>query len=231
MLYFADTANLNELKELTEYFPLAGITTNPSILKKSGMKLSLAFPELLRLAGKGMLHVQLISDNASDMIDEAIKYRSLLRGNQNLYIKVPVTKEGLKAIRLLKELDFRITATAIFTHQQAMLAAEAGADYVAPYVNRLEKYNGQGIQLIAELAKSLKEGGLSTKILAASFESTEQVQKVCLAGAHAVTLNYQLLEELIQHPLTDKAVKQFDTDSQTVYDISLDKKSLKTVEG
>ena len=223
MLYFADTADLNEIKELIDYFPLAGITTNPSILKKSGMKLSSVFSEISPLAGQKMLHIQLISDVAGNMVKEALKYRAILNDSQHLYIKIPVTPEGYKAMRLLKELDFQITATTVFTQQQAMIAARAGADFVAPYVNRLEKYNSLGIQLISNLAKSLKDFNLETKILAASFESIEQVQHASMAGAHAVTLNYQLFKKIIHHPLTDKAVEQFREDGRLMYDIPFEK--------
>ena len=222
MLYFADTADLYELEDLTDWFPLSGITTNPSILKKSGMKLSSVFSELSRLAANRMLHVQLISDDADDMVKEALKYRSILKEDVNLYIKIPVTPDGYKAMRLLKEQRFHITATAIFTQQQALVAAQTGADFVAPYVNRLEQYNSQGIQLIGDIAKSLNDFNLKTKILAASFKTVEQVQQANLAGAHAVTLNYDLLKMIIEHPLTEQAVEQFRKDGQSVYDVPIE---------
>lgn len=150
-----------------------------------------------------MLHVQLISDDADDMVKEALKYRSILKEDVNLHIKIPVTPDGYKAMRLLKEQQFHVTATAIFTQQQALVAAQAGADFVAAYVNRLEQYNSQGIQLIADIAKSLKVFNLETKILAASFKTVEQVQQASLAGSHAATLNYDLLKMIIEHPLTE----------------------------
>ena len=219
MLYLADTANLKELEELTDWFPLAGITTNPSILKKSGMKLSSAFTELSCLAKNRMLHIQLISDMADDMVKEAFQYKSILNENISLYVKIPVTREGYRAMQLLKEQGFHITATAVFTHQQALVAAQAGVDFIAPYVDRLEQYNSQGIQLVTDLSKSLMDFHLETQILAASFKTVEQVQQASLAGAHAVALNYDLLKKIIQHPLTDKAVDQFREDGQSVYDV------------
>lgn len=219
MHYLADTANLKELEQLYRFFPLAGVTTNPTIIKRSGLKLSRAIEGIDKIVGGGMFHIQLLSLGAEEIVQEAIKYKEQFGLGDNFYAKVPVTPEGLRAMTILKDRGINVTATAIFTPQQALVSARAGADFVAPYVNRLDNFSGQGVQLVADIGRSFELAQLNTQILAASFISVDQVQRVCLAGAGYVTLPYDLLMRSISHPMTDLAVMQFMEDGKAPYDI------------
>ena len=218
MIYLADTANIAEIKELVNYFPIAGVTTNPTILSREKKPLSVIVPEIMQCIGDRDIHVQLIAETAEDMLKEAVKYRDCLR-LKNFYVKIPVTLEGLKAIPQVKANGIAVTATAIFTQPQALLAACAGADFVAPYVNRLIKNDGNGIGLVADIVKSFYLFDLPTKVLAASFKDAEQVYKVSLTGCQAVTTSYQVLKSLLAHPLTDKSVANFMNDSYPIFAI------------
>lgn len=219
MQYLADTANVEELKELFYYFPLEGITTNPTILKEAGRKLSEIVPELLEIIGDKMLHMQVISEKCDDMLREAETYREKFKLGDNFYIKIPVTREGYKAIPLLKQKGFKVTATAIFTQQQALVAAKAGADYVAPYVNRLDNISSHGIEVVSYIVNNIKTFDLPTKVLAASFKTVDQVHRVSIAGCHSATIGYEILERLRSHPMTDMSVDNFTKDGEGIYDI------------
>lgn len=219
MIYMADTANLGELRELYQFFPLAGITTNPTILSQAGLKLSVAIEGIQELVGSGMVHVQMISSTADDMVREAKKYRNYFDFGDNFYAKIPVNPEGYRAMRILKDSGIRVTATAIFTQQQALVAMRAGADFVAPYVSRLDNISSHGIEVVADIVQNTIEYNLDSMVLAASFKTVDQIYRVSMAGAHAATINTELLHQLIKHPMTDISVAQFEQDGLPLYDI------------
>ena len=219
MIYMADTADLNELRSLYQFFPLEGVTTNPTILSLSGYKLSVAIEGIQELVGSGMVHVQMISLEAEDMVREAKKYRSYFDFGDNFYAKIPVTQSGYRAMRILKDAGINVTATAIFTQQQALVAMKAGADFVAPYVSRLDNISSHGIEVVSDIVQNIYEYGLNGKVLAASFKTVDQIYRVSMAGAHSVTVGPELLHQLIKHPMTDIGVKQFEIDSEGLYDI------------
>ncbi len=219
MLYLADTANIEELKKLFYYFPLEGITTNPSIIAAENKTMSELLPQLVELVGDKMLHVQMISRNAVDMLREAKAYKNKYGLGDNYFAKIPVTQEGYKAIRMIKDSGINVTATAIFSQQQALVAARAGADWLAPYVNRLDNISSHGIEVVGNIVDSLAHYGLSTKVLAASFKTVDQVHRVSLVGSHAATVNYEILERLRSHPMTDTSVQAFEKDAEGLYDI------------
>jgi fructose-6-phosphate aldolase 2 len=219
MIYMADTANLEELRELYTFFPLEGVTTNPTILNNSGYKLSLAIQGIQELVGTGMVHVQMISSESDDMVREAKKYRSYFDFGDNFYAKIPVTANGYRAMRILKDAGINVTATAIFTQQQALVAMKAGADFVAPYVNRLDNISSHGIEVVGDIVQNIDTYGLKGKVLAASFKTVDQIYRVSMAGAHSVTISSELLHQLIKHPMTDIGVKQFEIDAEGLYDI------------
>lgn len=221
MEYMADTANTNEIKDLVDFFPLDGVTTNPSILAAEGRPVSQIIPEILDIIGPGrMFHFQTIGSTAEQMIEEAVYYQKKFKVSKDFfYAKIPITCNGLKTIRELKNIGIKTTATAIFTPQQAILAAKAGASYVAPYVNRLDNIVSQGIQVVGDIAKMFKDYELNTKVLAASFKNADQLYRVCLAGTHAVTVNYELLKTIIQHPMTDIAIHDFIIHAEGIYDL------------
>jgi fructose-6-phosphate aldolase 2 len=219
MIYMADTADLNELRDLYTFFPLEGVTTNPTILNHTGQKLSVAIEGIQQVVGNGMVHVQMISSEADDMVREAKKYRSYFDFGDNFYAKIPVTANGYQAMKILKDAGVNVTATAIFTQQQALVAMKAGADFVAPYVSRLDNISSHGIEVVGDIVKNIKEYGLQGKVLAASFKTVDQIYRVSMAGAHSATIGAELLYQLIKHPMTDIGVKQFEIDAESLYDI------------
>lgn len=216
MLYFLDTGNLDDIRRAHDLYPLAGVTTNPTLIAREQTDFFGLLTQIRELIGAdAMLHVQAISQSAAGIIKEAHYLREQVGGN--LYVKIPVTAEGVKAIKLLKHLGIKTTATAVFTPQQALMAAVAGADFVAPYVNRLDNICGNGGRVIGEIVELLRVHNLPAKVLAASFKNTEQVHLASLAGSHAVTVNPEILDLLLHHPLTDSSVEQFVRDWEGFY--------------
>ncbi len=165
--------------------------------------------DIRNLIGKDKsLHVQILAEDAETMVEEGIYLRELL--GENTYIKVPITKEGIKAIKMLKEKNIKTTGTAIFTPPlQALVAAEAGASFVAPYVNRIDNLQGDGIAVVEKIKILFEEHQMNTQILAASFKNVQQIQETLLVGAENVTIPFELLEKLIYCPSTDLSVDQF----------------------
>ena len=208
MLYLLDTANVKEIEDHIENYPVSGVTTNPSLLAREGESLCSLAKGIRRVIGPGrMLHLQTMCDDFERIVREGLSLQKLVGGA--FYVKVPVDKAGIKAIMLLKKAGVGVTATSIFTQQQALVAARAGADFVAPYVNRLDNISGGGVAVVSDIAELFKMHGISTRILAASFKNVEQVHRVSMAGAHCATLAPELLERLIYHPLTDISIDEF----------------------
>lgn len=219
MIYLADTANTDELKQLFYYFPLEGVTTNPTIIAQAQKPMSVIMPELIEIVGDKMLHVQMISSKAEDMLREAKAYKAKYGLGDNYFAKIPVTTEGYKAMPMIKDAGIKVTATAIFTQQQALVAARAGADWVAPYVNRLDNISSHGIEVVGNIVENIKCFGLDTQVLAASFKTVDQVHRVSMMGSQAATVNFEILERLRSHPMTDMSVEWFEKDAQGLYDI------------
>jgi fructose-6-phosphate aldolase 2 len=219
MIYLADTANIVEIKELFRYYPMEGVTTNPTILSHAGKPLSQIIPEIQECIGNKMLHVQTISEKADDILQEAKKYRDYFGLNSNYYVKIPVTREGFRAIHLVKDAGMNVTATAIFTQQQAIVAANAGADFVAPYVNRLDNIVSHGIDVVSDIVKVFNLFNMPTKVLAASFKNVDQIYRVSMVGCHSVTASFEVLSALMNHPMTDKGVMDFERDGSHLYDV------------
>jgi len=216
MLYIIDTANLEEIKRCIEYFPVAGVTTNPTIISKENT----GFLDLIKtirgiIGDDMMLHIQTTGKDAETIIKEAVMLSDYVGGN--FYAKIPISPEGIKATMKLKKLGIKVTETAIFTQQQAMIAAKAGADFVAPYINRLDSIVSDGVHVVSEIVKMFNVHHMECRVLAASFKNVEQIHKVAMVGGHAVTINPQLFDTLTYHPLTDNAIEAFDNDWQSVY--------------
>lgn len=219
MIYIADTANIEELKKLFYYFPLEGVTTNPTIIAAENRPMSQILPELIEIVGDKMLHVQMISSKAEDMLREAKVYKAKYGLGDNYFAKIPVTAEGYKAMAMIKDAGIKVTATAIFTQQQALVAARSGADWVAPYVNRLDNISSHGIEVVGNIVENFDTYGLDTQVLAASFKTVDQVHRVSMMGSHAATISFEILERLRSHPMTDISVEQFEKDAKSLYDI------------
>ncbi|MBZ9691340.1 fructose-6-phosphate aldolase [Clostridium sp. M14] len=216
MIYMIDTANIEEIKDAMEYYPLSGVTTNPTILSKENKNPISLLKEIRTIVGEEtMIHAQVISLSTEGMIKDAEYLKENIGGN--LYIKIPVTKEGIKAIKILKTKGFNITATAIFTAQQGLMASVAGADYIAPYVNRIDNLSGDGVGVVGCLINMIKEYNLATKVLAASFKNVQQVYEISKLGGHSVTVGKDIFDKLIEHPMTDWSVDNFIKDWEKAF--------------
>ncbi len=216
MLYLLDTADLDAIRTCCDFFPVAGVTTNPTIISREKGDFRALITSIRKIIGADrMLHIQTTEEEADAILREAEKIRDAVGGN--FYIKIPVTREGLKATALCKSHGIGVTMTAIFTQPQALLAARAGADFVAPYINRLDNIVSDGVRVVEEIVNIYRTYGIRTKVLAASFKNAEQVHKVSLTGAHAVTINPELFDTLLYHPLTFYAIDDFQKDWENVY--------------
>lgn len=215
MEFMLDSANLTELEQGIKYYPVNGITTNPSILKAD---LPFDYFERLNaikaLCGKGTFHVQLASLECEGMLREAENIWQ--HCGKDVYLKIPVTEEGVRAIREVKARGGRVTATAIYYTFQGIMAIHAGADYLAPYCNRMENNDIDFVQIIEELRYLIERDGYEAKILAASFKNVKQVTNAIAAGAHAVTVQPALLKTAMHSALVSDAVQTFSRDHERV---------------
>ena len=216
MIYILDTADLRAIRHCNEFYPLGGVTTNPSIIAKEKRDFWPLLTEIRSIIGPDkMLHVQTVATKAEDMVAEAKLLKERLGGE--FYVKIPIGEEGLKATMMLKKLGIGVTMTAIFTPAQALMAAMAGASFVAPYVNRLDNILGDGCEVVAEIVNQLENYGSDCKVLAASFKNAEQVHKCASYGCHSVTVTDDIMKLLISHPMTDAAIAGFERDWKGVY--------------
>jgi len=216
MLYILDTANLEDIKHCNEFYPLAGVTTNPSIISKANTDFWKLVKEIRSIIGEEkMLHVQTTQKKAEKIVEEAKLLKKELKGD--FYVKIPINEEGLKATMELKKLGIGVTMTAIFTPTQALIAAKAGASFVAPYVNRLDNIIGDGTEVVAQIVEQFELYGMDCKVLAASFKNAEQVHKCSMVGCQSVTVTADILKNVISHPMTDAAIAGFDKDWASVY--------------
>ena len=205
-----DSADTAAIRKLCEYYPVDGVTTNPTILAKAGREPYEVLTEIRSIIGKKDLHVQVVSTNAEGMISEAFRIIKAL--GKNTFIKIPVTFEGVKAIKTLSEQGIKCTGTAVYTVQQAYMAAHAGAAWIAPYVNRIETLNGDGVGTVIKMQDMLDSNGYDTQILGASFHRTDQITGLAEYGVAAATVNAELLFELLEDPNVEGAVKKFNED-------------------
>ncbi len=211
MKLLIDDASIAKIKHIYEFYPVDGVTTNPSILAKSGRNPYEVLKEIREFIGKeAELHAQVISSDAEGMVKEAEKMVNIL--GKNTFIKIPTIPEGLKAMKILSARGFKITATAIYTPMQAYLAAKAGADYAAPYINRIDNLGADGIASAKMIQDIYENNGFKTQILAASFKNSNQVQELCAYGVGASTVAPDVIENLIKNACVTSAVQDFVTD-------------------
>lgn len=216
MLYILDTADVEDIRHCNEYYPLAGVTTNPSIIAKEHSDFWALLSQIREIIGdEMMLHVQTTEKVAEAIVEEAKLLRDRIGGN--FYLKIPICEEGLKATMMLKKIGIPVTMTAIITPAQALMAARAGAEFVAPYVNRLDNILSDGTRVVTEIVEEFKLHGIEAKVLAASFKNAEQVHKCALAGCHSATVTADIMKTLISHPMTDAAIAGFENDWKNVY--------------
>jgi TalC/MipB family fructose-6-phosphate aldolase len=217
MEYMFDTANIKTIKELSEIFPITGITSNPSIIKKEGkIDFFKHFREIREIIGMDKtLHIQVTAQDCAGMLKEA---KAILENvDDKVCIKIPVNEEGLKAIRILKSQGVSITATAIYTKAQGLFAMEAGADFIAPYFNRMENMDIDPREVIRTFADIIERYNYPTKILAASFKNIGQVNDSFACGAQTATVSPDILQTGLRMPAIQKAVDDFTTDWEATF--------------
>ena len=208
MKLLVDDANIEKIKKIYEYYAIDGVTTNPSILAQSGKNPYEVLKEIRSFIGnEAELHVQVVSKTADEMIKEGHKIAEEL--GKNTYIKIPTIQEGLKAMKILSSEGYNITATAIYTPLQAYLAAKAGADYAAPYVNRIDNLGTNGIEIARKIHDIFENNGLKTQVLAASFKNSLQILELCEYGVGASTVAPDIIEGLIKNTTISAAVDAF----------------------
>jgi fructose-6-phosphate aldolase 1 len=215
MELYLDTADVGAVKRLSRILPLQGVTTNPSIVAKERKSLWEVLPALRdALGGTGKLFAQVLASDAEQMVAEAVSMTQRVPG---LVVKVPVTAEGLAAIKKLKLMNIPTLGTAVYGAGQGLLSALAGAEYVAPYVNRLDAQGGDGIAMVTELQQLLSLHAPGAKVLAASFRTPRQAMDCLLAGCQSITLPVDVAEQLLTAPAVTAAVAQFDNDWQQAF--------------
>ena len=205
MRFFIDTANLGEIRAALDMGLIDGVTTNPSLMAREAADWRDVARDICTLV-PGPVSLEVIALDAEGMIREA---RDLMQHGPNVVVKVPMTAEGLKAVRILKSMDIETNVTLIFSAAQALLAAKAGASYVSPFLGRLDDAGQAGMELVRQILAIFSNYGFSTQVIAASIRSPMHVLDAALAGAQISTIPYKILTQPLKHPLTDKGVESF----------------------
>lgn len=205
MKLFIDTANIDEIKEINDMGVICGVTTNPSLIAKEGVKFEDRIAEISSIID-GPISAEVVSLEKDKMVEEAIE---LSRINKNIVIKLPMTIEGLKSCKELTKLGIKTNMTLIFTASQALLAARAGATYVSPFLGRLEDIGVDGYAIIEDIVDIFKKHNIKTEIIAASIRNPLHVKNVARIGADIATIPYKVILEMIKHELTDKGIAKF----------------------
>ena len=212
MKFFIDTADVREIREAHELGLVDGVTTNPSLIAKSGRKFEEVIKEIVSIVD-GPISAEVISLDAPGMVKEALE---LVKIHKNIVIKVPMTPEGLKATKALSDKGIKTNVTLIFTSMQALLAAKAGATYVSPFVGRLDDISQDGMGIIEEIRTIFDNYGYTAEIIVASIRNPIHVLNSALIGADIATIPYSVIIQLSKHPLTDAGIKKFLEDWQNV---------------
>ncbi len=208
MKFFLDTANVNEIKEANDMGIICGVTTNPSLIAKEGRDFNEVIKEITSIVD-GPISGEVISDDAEGMIKEG---RDISKIHKNMIVKIPMTAEGLKAVKVLSSEGIKTNVTLVFSATQALLAANAGAAYVSPFLGRIDDISMSGIDLISDIAEIFAVHGIETKIIAASVRNTVHVIEAAKAGADIATVPYKLVMQMIKHPLTYAGIEKFKAD-------------------
>lgn len=209
MKFFIDTALLDEIREANEMGVLDGVTTNPSLMKKAGAKNFHAHIHQICEVVDGDVSAEVVSPHLADMLAEA---RDLAQIHENVVVKVPLTLDGIKAIRALDEEGIRTNCTLCFSPTQALVAAKAGASYISPFIGRLDDVATNGMDLIRSIVQIYDNYGLETEVLAASIRHPIHVKEAAEAGADVATIPLDVIKKLLKHPLTDAGVATFTAD-------------------
>ena len=212
MKIFIDTANVEEIKAANDLGVVCGVTTNPSLIAKEGRIFEEVVREITSIVD-GPISAEVISLESERMVSEA---KELAKIHKNIVIKIPMTAEGLKAVKQLSALGIKTNVTLIFSPAQALLAARAGASYVSPFIGRLNDISANGNSLIEAIADIFAIHDIQTEIIAASIRSPEDAVDAARAGAHIATIPYKVICQMISHPLTDAGIERFLKDWESV---------------
>ena len=205
MKLFIDTANIDEIRAANELGVICGVTTNPSLIAKEGKVFEDVIAEITSIVD-GPISAEVVALDADGMVAEA---KELAKIHKNIVIKIPITEEGLKAVKQLTALGIRTNVTLIFSPAQALLAAKAGASYVSPFIGRLDDISDNGISVVEDISTIFDLHGINTEIIAASIRGPQDVTDAAKAGAHIATVPYKVIMQMLRHPLTDIGIQKF----------------------
>lgn len=210
MEFYVDIADLDAIKKTAEYYPIDGFTTNPKILTRADRPVEELMPEYRAFAQEQNLKVffQVTAKTAEEMAEQAKKLKAYFR--EHLIVKIPAVKEGYKAVRLCKQEGIPVCVTVVHSMTQALMAAKAGADYVAPYVTHIDNIGADGIATVGDMVTVFENGGYDCKVLGASFRTADQVRQLAIVGCQAVTITPELFDLLIAHAATDESMAGFE---------------------
>ncbi|WP_072524388.1 fructose-6-phosphate aldolase [Clostridium sp. Marseille-P3244] len=215
MKFFIDTANVDDIRKANDMGVICGVTTNPSLIAKEGRVFEEVIAEIASIVdGPISGEVKATTTDAEGMIREG---REIAKIHPNMVVKIPMTVEGLKAVKVLAAEGIKTNVTLIFTANQALLAARAGATYVSPFLGRLDDISVRGVDLVAEIAEIFAVAGIETEIIAASVRNPIHITDCALAGADIATVPYKVIEQMTHHPLTDAGIKKFQEDYIAVF--------------
>jgi transaldolase len=205
MKFFLDTASLKEITEVASWGILDGVTTNPTLVAKESLNFEDLITRICHIV-KGPVSVECVSAAAADIVPEA---RQLAQIADNVTVKIPITVEGLKAVKVLSQEGVAVNTTLVFSAGQALLAAKAGARYVSPFIGRLDDISLEGMGLVDEIVGIFSNYAIETEVIVASVRSPRHVVEAALAGADIATVPYTVMEKLVSHPLTDAGIERF----------------------
>ncbi len=208
MKFFIDTANINQIKEAASYGLLDGVTTNPSLVAKEGKDFKQLLEEIIKIVD-GPISAEVVATDFNGIMKEA---GELAKIHENIVVKVPLIKEGIKAVKALHEEDIRTNVTLCFSASQALLAAKAGATYISPFVGRLDDISHNGMDLIKQIVQIYKNYNYKTQVLVASIRHPLHLVDAALMGADVATMPFDVIEKLFKHPLTDSGLEKFLSD-------------------
>lgn len=208
MKFFLDTANVDEIREIASMGLCDGVTTNPTLIGKEGRDFEQTIKEIANLV-EGPVSAEVTGQNCKDMVEEA---RKISKWAKNIVVKIPMGKEGLKAIKILSKDGIKTNCTLIFSVSQGLLAAKAGATYISPFIGRIDDIAQDGMELIYNLRRVLDNYGFETEIIAASIRSMAHVEQSALAGAEIATIPSKIFSSLWNHTLTDIGIQKFNKD-------------------
>ena len=215
MRFFIDTANVDDIRKANDIGVICGVTTNPSLIAKEGRKFEEVIREIASIVdGPISGEVKATTTDAEGMIREG---REIAKLHPNMVVKIPMTVEGLKAVKVLAAEGIKTNVTLIFTANQALLAARAGAAYVSPFLGRLDDISVRGVELVEEIAEIFAVAGIETEIIAASVRNPMHITDCALAGADIATVPYKVIEQMTHHPLTDAGIRKFQEDYRAVF--------------